>query len=216
MTSPLMLVIPVMLPPGLARLATSPVATGSKVATNTTGIRPAAASLAGSTDGVPEAMMISTPRRANSVAAPGICAALCAKPYSITKCRPSTSPSSRSPCWNPPMNDAGGGPTRKKPMRLIFPCLLRPRHHRPRRRAAEQRYEIAPFHCRCLRYSNGKDSTPQPRQETAALRDFNSAYVGSGSWSCKNPRGLRYRRFIDGRSRPLFGSDYALIAAISG
>ena len=38
MTSPLILVIPVMLPPGLARPATSPVTTGSKVATNTTGI----------------------------------------------------------------------------------------------------------------------------------------------------------------------------------
>src|SRR6266508_1668615 len=54
MTSPLMLVMPVMLPPGRARLATSPVATGSKVATNTTGIWPAA-SRAGNTDGVPEA-----------------------------------------------------------------------------------------------------------------------------------------------------------------
>jgi len=40
MTSPLMLVAPVMLPPGLARLATSPIATGSKVPTNTTGIYP--------------------------------------------------------------------------------------------------------------------------------------------------------------------------------
>jgi len=38
MTSPLMLVNPVMLRPGLARLATRPVATGSKVATKTTGV----------------------------------------------------------------------------------------------------------------------------------------------------------------------------------
>jgi hypothetical protein len=26
------------------------------------------------------------------------------------------------PCWNPPMNDAGGAPTRKKAMRLMFPA----------------------------------------------------------------------------------------------
>ena len=86
-----MLVIPVMLRPGLARLATSPVATGSNVATNTTGVWPAA-SLAGSTDGVPEATIMSTLRRTNSAAASGICAALCAKTYSMTKCWPSTRP----------------------------------------------------------------------------------------------------------------------------
>src|SRR5262249_6238246 len=55
--------------------------------------------------------------------------------------------------------------------------LLRARRERPRhRRSAEQRYELAPFHC------------PMPhvlhalvRQGTAALRDFNAAYVWSGS-----------------------------------
>jgi hypothetical protein len=46
--------------------------------------------------------MMSTRRPTKAVATPGICAALCAKPYSMTKWRPSTSPSSRSPCWNPP------------------------------------------------------------------------------------------------------------------
>ena len=42
------------------------------------------------------------------------------------------------------------------------------------------------------------------------------AAVRLGSWSCKNPRGLRFRRFIDRAKSPLFGSDYALIAAIRG
>ena len=115
-----MLVVPVILPPGLARLATSPVATGSKVATNTTGIWPAA-SLAGNTDGVPEARIMSTLRRTSSAAASGTCAALGAKLYSMTKCWSSTKPCSRSPCRKPSMKAAGGGPTRNKPMRLIFP-----------------------------------------------------------------------------------------------
>ena len=45
---------PVTLPPGRARLATTPVATGSMAATNTTGIV-LVAFFAGTTDGVPEA-----------------------------------------------------------------------------------------------------------------------------------------------------------------
>src|SRR3954453_24050391 len=60
MTSPLMLVIPVMFCSCLARLVTIPAATGSMVATNTAGVRPAD-SLAGSTDGVPEATSTSKP-----------------------------------------------------------------------------------------------------------------------------------------------------------
>ena len=39
----------------------------------------------------------------------------------MTKCWSSTKPCSRSPCRKPSMNAAGGGPTRNKPMRLIFP-----------------------------------------------------------------------------------------------
>src|SRR6516164_11574314 len=81
-TSALLLVIPVMLWSGQARLATSPAATGSIAATKTTGVWPAA-SLAGNTDGVPEATITSTLRRTNSAAASGICATLSAKPYSM-------------------------------------------------------------------------------------------------------------------------------------
>jgi len=54
----------------------------------------------------------------------------------------------------------------------------RPTHSR----AAEQRDEIAPVHRAILsRASHREDSTSQPRQETAALQDFNRANVGSGS-----------------------------------
>jgi len=53
-------------------------------------------------------------------------------------------------------------------------------------RAADQSDEVAPFHCRCLRASDRKDSTPQLRQETAALRDFNPRYDRSGSWLREN------------------------------
>src|SRR5262249_9208386 len=59
--------------------------------------------------------------------------------------------------------------------------LLRPRRERPCRRATEQRDEIAPFHCRCLRASDRNESTHQLRQETTALRDFGPADDGSGS-----------------------------------
>jgi len=37
-----------------------------------------------------------------------------------------------------------------KPIRLGLAGCLRARPERPRRRATEQRYELAPFHCRCL------------------------------------------------------------------
>jgi hypothetical protein len=117
-----MLVIPVMFWSCLARLVTRPAATGSMVATNTTGVRPAA-SLAGSTDGVPEATRTSSLRVTNSIATSGICAALFARPYSMTKCFPSIRSRSRIPWRKPSMNAGGGGPTRRKPTRRIeFGC----------------------------------------------------------------------------------------------
>src|SRR5262245_17081988 len=70
--------------------------------------------------------------------------------------------------------------------------LLCPRRERPRRRAADQRDEIAPFHCPMPPVlSDRKDSTPKLRQETAALRDFNPANVSCGSIT-SIPRCLRY------------------------
>jgi hypothetical protein len=50
-------------------------------------------------------------------------------------------------------------------------ALLRPRRERPRRcRTAEQRNELAAFHC------SAPPSNSSVRQETAALRDFEPAY----------------------------------------
>jgi hypothetical protein len=40
--------------------------------------------------------------------------------------------------------------------------------------------------------------------------------VGFGSWSCKNPHGLGYQGFIEEVQPASVGSDYALIATISG
>ena len=39
------------------------------------------------------------------------------------------------------------------------------------------------FTARCLPCFRQKDSTPQLRQETAALRDFDLAYVADGSFA---------------------------------
>jgi hypothetical protein len=51
-----------------------------------------------------------------------------------------------------------------------------------RGRAAEQRDELATFHCPVPAVlPTRKDSTPRLRQETAALRDFDPAYDRSGS-----------------------------------
>src|SRR5262245_11141515 len=61
-------------------------------------------------------------------------------------------------------------------------CLLRGRRERPRgRRGAEQRDEVAPFHSLRLPCFRRKRSHTSVQQETAALRDFNLAYVGCGS-----------------------------------
>jgi hypothetical protein len=78
-------VIPVIVPPGRARLVTSPIATGSTAATNTTGTD-RAASLASSTDEVPEATTTSTLRRISSASASGSRPTLPANPQSITTC----------------------------------------------------------------------------------------------------------------------------------
>src|SRR5262249_1704350 len=60
--------------------------------------------------------------------------------------------------------------------------LLRARRQRPCRRAAEQRDELAPLHCLVPSVlSIERMIAHLSTQETAALRDFNSANVGSGS-----------------------------------
>src|SRR6516162_5250552 len=90
--------MPVTLPPGRARLATMPLATGSPTLAKTIGMSDVAC-FAARTCGVPEVTMTSTLSRTNSAA---IWAKRSARPsdqrYSIVIVRPSIHPSSRSRC----------------------------------------------------------------------------------------------------------------------
>jgi hypothetical protein len=63
---------------------------------------------------------------------------------------------------------------------LYFSELLRARRERPRRRAAEQCDKVAAFHCPVPPVLRTKGIA---HLVTAALRDFNSPYVGLGSSS---------------------------------
>jgi hypothetical protein len=58
--------------------------------------------------------------------------------------------------------------------------LLRIRRERPRRRAAEQPDELAPFHQQFLPCFEAEDST-------AGVRDFEGAFVGYGSFASFPP-----------------------------
>jgi hypothetical protein len=49
-----------------------------------------------------------------------------------------------------------------------------------------------------------------------AMRHPSAAHVRLGSRSCKNPHGLGYQGFIEEVQPASVGSDYALIATISG
>ena len=68
-----------------------------------------------------------------------------------------------------------------------FRRLLRVRRERPhRRRAAEERYELAAFHCPMPRVlSIERIASRQLRQETAALRHFGPIYVADGFKICR-------------------------------
>src|SRR5262249_17623500 len=71
--------------------------------------------------------------------------------------------------------DGRPGLDRQDTDRDNFPSRpLRSCSERPSSRTAEQRDELTPFHCRCLRASDRKDSIPVGSEETAALRDLNS------------------------------------------
>ena len=89
-SSPLKKLTPVRLPPGRARLATRPAATGSIPVMKTTGTG-AIASLAASADGVSIAASTATRRLTRSaVKERSRPARFCAQPYSIAKLSPST------------------------------------------------------------------------------------------------------------------------------
>jgi len=85
---------PVTLPPGRARLATRPLATGSVADAKTIGMTDVAC-LAARTGGVPLVKMTSTLSRTNSAA---ISSNPCPQRYSIATVRPSIQPSSRNRC----------------------------------------------------------------------------------------------------------------------
>ena len=142
----LIVVNPVTLPPGRAKLGTSPVATGSKVATNTTGIWPAA-SLAGKTEGVPAARIMSGLARASWIAVSDICTALCANAYSMTKSRPSTSSCSWSSFPEAP-DVSGGWWSDAQKADTARRCLLAARGERPSGDTTDHCDEFATLHYR--------------------------------------------------------------------
>lgn len=88
--------VPVMLPPGRARLGTRPISTGWFTVAKTIGID-AVAFLAGTAADDAEATMRSTCRRTNSSASYGSCSMLPNR-NSMTTFWPSTYPRSRRPC----------------------------------------------------------------------------------------------------------------------
>ncbi len=119
-----------------------PDSTRSIAATNTTGIVPAA-SLAGSTDGAPEATSTSTLRRTSSTATPGSSAALGASPKLDGDALPfdepvlaQALPEALDPHW-------GRRPDTQEANALDLAWLLRANRERPSHRAAEQRDELA-------------------------------------------------------------------------
>ncbi len=139
---------PVMLPPGLARLATRPLPTGSAAVAKTIGMT-AVACLSAMTTEVPDVTMISTLSPMNSVAI-SLLRSLrpSAQRYSMATVRFSIQPSSRSRCTKA----ATRGPNvayvaePRKPIVGSLPGLLRVRGKRHRRRAADERDELAPLH----------------------------------------------------------------------
>ena len=142
---------PVTLPPGRARLSTKPAPTGSGTCTNTIGtVRVACCN--GPTVGAAMARMTSGASATNSAAY--LANALVHRPppsgCRSRTLRPSVQPNCCSPCRNAAMRACALRIVRGRvhehadaPHPL---ALLRARRQRPRRRAAEQRDELAPPH----------------------------------------------------------------------
>src|SRR5450432_3335374 len=153
-----MCVRPVIFPPGLARLATSPVETGSPV-TMTIGMV-AVASLAMRTAVVPLVRMRSTLSRTSSAAIAGSRSILpSAYRYSMLMFWPSIQPSSRSLFRNASSRSCTGATPCKYPMRASFPegCASAPRAAvrtaRPARKvrlsiteSTHRRMEVRPYY----------------------------------------------------------------------
>ena len=137
---------PVTLPPGRARLATRPVPTGSPATANTIGMADVAC-FAATTFAVPAVTMTSTLSRTNSAANSAKRSLRpSAQRYSIATVRPSIQPSSRNRCTKAAAHwlSADAVLCAQESDGRQLRQLLRARRERPRRRAAEQRDEIAP------------------------------------------------------------------------
>ena len=143
-------VTPVMLPPGRLRLATSPSSTGSPSMQNTIGIVVVAALAASAAEGA--ARTITSTWRTNQIGRQmpaSDLVASSAQRYSIATLRPSTTGFAQAPAECAAIGRVRGVPRRCRDNPTHrHRRLLRPRRERPRRRrAAEQRDELAPFHC---------------------------------------------------------------------
>jgi hypothetical protein len=131
---------PVILPPGRARDSTSPAPTGSALAGITMGMV-VVARRAACTATVGWATRTSTPRRTSSVANPGRRSYRpSADRHSSRTVRPSTRPTSLSPCRSASIQ-LGAGLPNKTPTRATFPDSVAPgwraarRAHQPARSA---------------------------------------------------------------------------------
>ena len=159
---------PVALPPGRAKLSTKPEPTGSLTIVNTTGTARVASSRGPALE-LPPARMTSGASAANSAACLRISAALVAAQRIVDVHVTADGPAQkRQPLQE--RSDAGlpyrivcdGG---QKHADTPHPLgLLSPRRQRPRRRAAEQRDELATFH------SIELHPLPQPGTSMAAYR----------------------------------------------
>src|SRR5262245_39927369 len=190
---------PVTLPPGRARWSTYPAPTGSVTTVNTTGtVRVDSSS--GPTLDAPPARMTSGASAASSAECLRISVMLgVAQRVSIRRFCPMPQPNMASPCRNAPRRachtGSSGDPGPSTPIPL---ALLRVRHERPYRRAADQRDELAPFHCPM------PPVLPKERNSThgaAALRDFEPVNVADGSWPRKNSGVRLERRNVAKKSR---------------
>ena len=118
--------MPVTLPPGLLRLVTRPVRTGSSPPTNTTGIVVVAALMAGTAKLLPT--ITATPRRTRSLASAGSRPkSSSAKRSSIATSLPSTNPASARPLRNAATRgiEAAADVLRMKPITGIAGCCAR-------------------------------------------------------------------------------------------
>src|SRR5262249_5183316 len=148
---------PVMLPPGRARLATRPNATGSPARVITMGMVVVAFFAANATP-IPETTMRSTLRRTNSAARSDMRSGFCsANRYSVVMFFPSIQPSLLSSCRNTSTSSVllEAVLESRKPMQVIFPvCCARAKEALNSRAAATRQVIIFVFIVSAARLSD--------------------------------------------------------------